>query len=54
MVKKTKKATSSDDNLHAKMLEQLGLKTDTKEGQQMLGVLKKKLTNDNNDDDDGW
>lgn len=58
MVKKT--AASDDANLHRQMLEQLGLKPDSKEGQLMIKELKTKLTGKKkkqqleSDNDEGW
>ena len=49
---KKQKASANEDAQHANMLAQLGLKADSKEGKEMLGVLKKKLTNE--EDQEGW
>jgi len=38
-----------DDAQHANMLAQLGLKAGSKEAKEMIGVLKKKLENDEQD-----
>lgn len=51
--KKQHQTADDDNDLHANMLAQLGLKADTKEGKEMLGVLKKKL-NKTGGNDEGW
>ena len=43
MGKKQKTIAASDDALHKSMLEQLGLKSDSKEGQIMIKELKSKF-----------
>ena len=51
---KKQQIAADDDDMHAKMLAQLGLQADTKEGKEMLGVLKKKLNKTDGDDNEGW
>jgi hypothetical protein len=59
---KKPKTVTSDDALHRTMLEQLGLKADTKEGKIMMKEIKNKLggaglkknTKQGSDDEGNW